>query len=358
MDLRGGTVLPGLIDLHYHLEEDPKVALRQLSHGVTAFRDPGEWIEVHEPLRQLIAAEQLPGPRMFLTGPHIDGERPAYPADAYVARDAEDARRQTMRAIDQGATAIKIYFRLPLGSALAVIEACRTRGVPSTAHLEITDARDLLRAGLSGVEHITSFGTAIVSPMRAEQYRQSVLADNNARRDGRYALFAEADLQGSHAQALYRVIADTRPFVDPTLAVFEARADDEAPKGSTLSPAVRARAFAKMQALTARLHRHGARIVLGGHTEVPYAGRGEAPLRELELLVASGLSPMEAIVAATANGAAFLGQSSDLGTLQPRRLADLIVVDGDPLRDISALRRVSRVMVNGRWVDVARLRRY
>ena len=282
------TVLPGLIDLHFHIEEDPAMALRQLAHGITAFRDPGEWIEVHEPLRRRIKEEGLPGPRLFLTGPHIDGEGPAYPADAVVARDPEEARRQVHRAVDQGATAIKIYFRLPLASAMAVIEACQARGVPSTAHLEILDARELIDAGLTGVEHITSFGTSIASPMQAERYRQAVLADNGARRDGRYALFADADLDGPEARRLYEIVARKRPFVDATLAVFEVQPADALPKGSTLTAERRVEGFRKMQALTRKLHEHGARIVMGGHTEVPHAGRGEAPWRELELLVRGG----------------------------------------------------------------------
>lgn len=358
LDVGDRTVMPGLIDMHYHLEDDPRLALRQLANGVTSFRDPGEWIDVHEPLRQLVAREGLPGPRMFLTGPHIDGEHPAYPNDAYVARDPEEARRQVDRAVDQGAAAIKIYFRLSLGSALAVIDACRARGVPSTAHLEILDARDLLRAGLTGVEHITSFGTAIVPPIDAERFRQQMLADGGFRRDGRYALFAGADLDGPEAQRLYRVVEERRPFVDPTLAVFEAREGDPPPAGSELAAAVRARGFAQMQALTMRLHQHGARIVLGGHTDVPHAGRGEAPWRELELLVAAGLTPAEALRAATANGAAFLGKVEELGTLQAGRRADLIVVQGNPLQDISDVRRVVRVMMDGRWVDVERLRSF
>ena len=356
IDAGDATVLPGLIDLHFHIEEDPALALRQLAHGVTTFRDPGEWMEVHAPLRARIAADRLPGPRLYLTGPHIDGEHPAYPNDSVVARDPDEARRQALEAIAQGATAIKIYFRLPLASARAVIEVCRDQGVPVTAHLEILDARPLLDAGLTGVEHITSFGAAIVPPMAAERYRQAVLADNAARRDGRYALFAGADLDGSEARALYQVIERTRPFVDPTLAVFEARVDDPVGQTSTISAAIRARGFAQMQALLRRLHQHGASIVMGGHTEVPHAGRGEAPWRELELLVSSGLSPREALAAATAHGAAFLGKGVDLGVLAPGRPADLVVIDGNPLDDISAIRRVSRVMANGQWVDVARLR--
>lgn len=357
IDLRGATVLPGLIDLHYHIEKDPKLALRQLANGVTSFRDPGAWFEPFEPLKRMIADERLPGPRLFLCGPHIDGDHPAYPHDAVVARDPEEARQFAERSIAQGANAIKIYFRLSLASARAVIDVCRARGVACTAHLEILDARELLRAGLHGVEHITSFGTAIVPQRRAEQYRQAVLADNGARRDGRYQLFAEADLDGPEARELYKTIEETRPFVDPTLAVFEAQAGDKPPTGSALTAETRARGFEAMQQLAVRLHRHGARLVVGGHTEVPHAGRGEAPWRELELLVDAGLTPTEALTAATANAAAFLGRT-DLGTIAPGRLADLIVVDGDPTTDISQIRRVSRVMVDGIWIERDRYRDY
>ncbi len=352
-----GTIVPGLVDLHFHIEDDPAMALRQLAHGITAFRDPGEWVEMHEPLRRRIATDRLPGPRLFLTGPHIDGERPAYPADSVVARDPEEARRHVHRAVDEGATAIKIYFRLPLESALAVIQACGSRGVPSTAHLEILDARDLIEAGLTGIEHITSFGTSLVSPMQAEAYRQAVLADSGARRDGRYALFADADLDGPAARRLYATIARRRPFVDATLAVFEARPTDAVPKGSTLTAARRAEGFMKMQALARRLHESGARMVMGGHTSVPHAGRGEAPWRELELLVASGLRPVEALVAATRTGAAFLGAGgADLGAIRPGAAADVVVVTGHPDEDISAMRRVRQVMAGGRFVDLERLR--
>lgn len=356
IDLGGRTVMPGLVDLHYHVEDDPKLALRQLANGVTSFRDPGQWVERFDELKRLIAADALPGPRLHLCGPHIDGERPAYPRDSIVARDPEEARLVATRAIDAGANAIKIYFRLPLASARAVVEACRARGVPCTAHLEILDARDLLRAGLHGLEHITSVGTALVPPPQAEAYRQAVLADSGARRDGRYTLFAGAKLDGPEARGLYEVVRTTRPFVDATLAVFEARAGDPVPKGSTLTAETRVRGFAAMKALTARLHAEGARLVVGGHSTVPHAGRGEAPWREIELLVESGLTPMDALVAATRTGAAFLGRDADLGTLERGKLADLIALDGDPLADITRIRTVSRVMVGGTWIDRDRYR--
>jgi imidazolonepropionase-like amidohydrolase len=358
LDLAGTTIIPGLIDLHFHIETDPKLALRQLSHGVTAFRDPGQWNEKFEELRRTIAADRLPGPRIFTTGPHIDGEHPAYPADSVVARDAEEARRLAERNVAQGASALKIYFRLPFASAKAVIEVCNARGIPCTAHLEVLNAGELIAAGLHGIEHITSLGTSVLPQVDAEAYRQAVLANNDARRDGRYEMFARADLESAPAHTLYGVIRERKPWIDPTLAVFERRAAEPPPGTTPAMAKIMAAGFLKMQQLTRRVGREGARLVMGGHSTVPFAGRGEAPWRELELLVESGLSPLEALTAATGTAAAFLYRGGELGTLRPGHKADLVVLRGDPSRNIGDIRRVERVMVDGTWVDVKRYSSY
>jgi hypothetical protein len=258
IDLTGRTIVPGLIDLHFHIENDPKLALRQLSRGVTAFRDPGQWDEKFVELRRMIAADHLAGPRIFTTGPHIDGEHPAYPADSVVARDPEEARRAAELSIQHDASAIKIYFRLPFASARAVIDVCEARHVPCTAHLELLDARELIAVGLNGIEHVTSLGTSVVPRRTAEAYRQDVLADNEARRDGRYKLFAGADLDGPEAQALYALLRARTPWLDPTLAVFERRADRPEKGAQPEMVRVMAAGFAKMKQLTRRPRRRAA----------------------------------------------------------------------------------------------------
>lgn len=358
IDLAGKTIIPGLIDLHFHIESDPKMALRQLSHGVTAFRDPGQWNEKFLELRKMIAADELPGPRIFNTGPHIDGENPAYPADSVVARDAQEARRLAEINVEQGASALKIYFRLPMASAKAVIDVCNAHRIPCTAHLEILNAGELIAAGLHGVEHITSFGVSLVPRLEAEKYRQAVLRNNDARRDGRYRMFAGIDLDGPQALALYATVKQRRPWVDATLAVFERRADKPTEGASPELASVQAAGFQAMKKLTLRLSREGARIVMGGHTEVPFAARGEAPWRELELLVESGLTPLEAITAGTSTAAGFLYQEKQLGTLRTGFKADLVVLGENPAANISAVRKVERVMIAGRWVAIEKYAKY
>ena len=340
IDGAGLSVLPGLIDAHFHIDGDDSLPAQFLRHGVTSLRDPGQWMEAYDDAR----AAAAPVPRLFLTGPHLDWPPPAYPDDSLIVLDPAEARAAVRWLVDDGASAIKVYFRLPVGMIEAVANAAHERGVPVTAHLEIADARDAIRAGLDGVEHVTSFGTALVPPRRAEAYRQAVLADNEARREGRYQLWSEVSVGSRRADEVLDLLAARHTFFTPTLAVFERRPGD---RGTS---AVHVSAFANMMAFVGRAAQEGVKVVVGSHAEAPHAPRGWAYQRELELLVESGLTPMQAIVAGTLENARFFQAEHRLGTIEPGKLADLVLVEGDPLADIGAMRNIRRVMLNGVWV--------
>ncbi|MEW5977324.1 MAG: amidohydrolase family protein [Acidobacteriota bacterium] len=336
----GLTLLPGLIDSHFHLGGEDLPALF-LSHGVTSVRDPGQWIEAYDGVQR--SGRDIP--RLFLAGPHLDTPPPAYPADSAIVRDPAEVRQLVNRLADQGASSIKVYFRLPLGSVQAAVEAAHSRGLVVTAHLEIVSAVDAIEAGVDGIEHITSFGTSLLPWREAEKYRQSVLADNNARSEGRYRVWSELNFDTPQARKVIDLVVRQKTFLSATLAVFERRPGDRD------ATDLQVRGFRKMLEFVGRAGKAGARVVVGSHSAVPHAERGWAYQREMELLVESGLSPMQAIVAATLEGARFFHAEDRLGTIEAGKVADLVLIEGDPLSDIRTMRRVRRVMLNGQWVE-------
>lgn len=339
VDAKGLTVLPGLIDAHFHIDGDDALPALFLSHGVTSLRDPGQWIEAYDAARKASA----PTPRLFLCGPHLDSPPPAYPADSFIVRDAEETRLAVNRFVDNGASAIKVYFRLPLALVKVAIETAHARGVPVIGHLEIVDARDAIRAGIDGIEHATSFGTALLPLREAEKYRQSILADNNARREGRYKVWNAVNLNTPQAESLFKLIVERGIVISPTLAVFEKQ------RGDKDTGEIHVRGFKQMKAFVGLASKAGAKIVVGSHSDVPHAKRGWAYQRELELLVESGLTPMQALVAGTMENARYFRIADRLGSVEVGKLADIILVEGDPSKNISNMRNVKRVMLNGVW---------
>lgn len=342
VDVTGLTLLPGLIDAHYHNGNSTVMAPLFLTKGITSVRDPGAWNSFYDSVRN--SGKRVP--RLFLTGPHIDMYPPAYPSNSYLVKDPEEGRLAVELFASQGATAIKVYFRLSIAIIREICEAADEHGIPVTGHLEIANARDAINAGLDGIEHITSFGTCLLPAREVEKYKQMVTADNSARNRGRYAAWNSIPMEHNVVvDSLVRFLAEKQTFVCPTLAVFERRED----RGDT----VEVSGFANMLAFVGLAKKGGARIVVGSHTWAPYAERGYAYFREMKLLQEAGMTQMEIIQAATVENARFFRIEERLGTLEAGKLADLILVEGDPLADISNMRNVRRVMLNGVWVDGA-----
>lgn len=342
VDLSGMMIVPGFVDCHFHSINDLGPPQTFLGNGVTTFRDPGHPFRFYQAVQQT----SKPMPRVFLCGAHLDAYPPIWPQQARIVGSKQETRQAVEDHVDRGATAIKIYFRVPLELIQTACETAGQRGVPITAHLELVKASDAIKAGLNGVEHVTSFGTSLASDDVADRFVEVVEAMPSAREEWRYRLWAGLDLDKSkRLDPLLRQIVDNKIVLSPTLAVFERRA------GMKDVTEIEILGFQNMLEFIRRCHRAGATIVAGSHTWVPGTEFGFAFQRELELLVECGLSPLEVITAGTRNGARFLKSENRLGTVERGKMADLVIVEGHPDQDITKLRSVHRVMLNGRWIS-------
>jgi len=338
----GLTLMPGLIDSHFHYDYVKYFPTTFVRNGITSVRDPGQWVETYDFERQT----GDPLPRLFLTGPHLDMPPPTWPNDSYMVRDKAEVREAMDYLIGEGVSAIKIYHRLPLDLIKEVCDIAHAQGLPVTAHLEITDARQAVLAGLDGIEHVTSVSTALVSRKRAEVFRQNMLADNEERKSGRLEMWRDIDVNSEAADSLINFLIEHQTFFTPTLGAFEYRIEGARKDSVALI------AFRHMMDFIGRCQKANVRIVVGSHGPwVPYAERGWSYQHEMELLAKTGMENMKIIKASTIENARFLKIDHRLGSIEKGKQADLILLEGDPFTDIKDMYNIKKVMLNGKWVD-------
>ena len=336
----GLTLMPGLIDGHYHNSSGyPAIILKR---GITSLRDPGIWIEDYDAERQ----KGVPLPRLFLTGPHLDMPPPTWPKDCYAVRDKAEVKQAMDYLIGEGSTAIKVYHRLSLGLIKEVCDIAHAHGLPVTGHLEITDARQAILAGLDGIEHVTSLGSALIPRKKAEVYRQRIMDDSEERKPGRYEMWKDIDVNSKAADSLINFLVAHQTFLTPTLGPFLRRYEDEK-QDSTATEG-----FQNMMAFIGRCQKANVRIVVGSHGPWShYIEQGWTYQYEMELLAKTGMDNMKIILASTIENAKFFRIDHRLGSIEKGKQADLVLIDGDPVTDIKAMYNIKKVMLNGIWVD-------
>ncbi len=344
IDAGGRTVMPGLIDSHVHVIVDRTVVDQEtldeyiensakrnladfLAHGVTTIKSAGDPEDAILELRQLIEEGKVEGPRLLVVGPVLSapGGHPSvtlfadnsWVRERLVAEMArvEDVKETIDRLAGKGVDGVKIVYqgsddgsqtylygdrisirRLPREIMEAIIEESHRHGLRVTAHtFEEEGVIPVVEAGVDSLEH----GVVVKSPV---------------------------------SETVVEMLREAGVFYIPTLQVFRAAE-------------ARGRAMANLK----QLSEAGVKIVLGTDT-VGSTPAGANTISEAERMVEAGMSPAQVIQAATRTAAEHLGIGDDLGTLETGKLADLIIVEGDPLENISVLRTPWVVMKDGRVV--------
>lgn len=365
--LDGRWVIPGLIDAHTHLQAWG-LAL-SLDWGVTSVRDLHAGAAHAVALRT--AADEAPAARLFAAMVMLDGVPSTY-SDAVALRSPDDAEPAVDSVFHLGASWIKGYTRISPELLDAVMVAARARRLPVAVHLGLTDALTAARLGVTSIEHLSGIPEALDSSGRlAAAHRQGFFAGWTAFEKGWITPDTAA------LARLAEQLAATGVFLVPTLGLHEifARLDDSTVQGRAELASVpdsarqnwdvagmitragwtpadfadfRA-ARAGQDAMVRRFAAAGGRLATGSDASNQLLVPGAGVHLEMELLVSAGLSPLEALRAATMHGADLL-RADSLGRLRPNAVADLVVLGADPLRAIVNTRRIERVMLGGVWV--------
>jgi len=386
LDLTGYTVLPGLVGMHNHMffpmggsppmysNMGTSFPRLYLALGVTTIRTTGSVAPYTDlEIKRLIDAGRMIGPKMHITAPYLEG-RGSFTPVMHELTGADDARRMVNYWADLGATSFKAYMNISRAELRAAVEEAHKRGLKVTGHLCSVGYKEAAEIGIDNLEHGLMADSEFVANKQPDQCPQGVAAS-----------LRQLDINGAVVQETIRTLVAKNVAITSTLPVFEAGGAALAPSGigaasALLNPRVlnvmstdarvrylqaRARVspetnyialFKKAMEFEVAFVRAGGLLIAGldptGNGGI-VAGFGD--LRQIELLVEAGFTPVEAIKIASFNGAKFLGEDARIGSIAPGKQADIMVVKGNPTANISDIEKVEIVFKDGVGYDSEKL---
>jgi len=387
IDLQGCTALPGLVGMHDHMffpmggpppiysDMGASFPRLYLALGVTTIRTAGSVAPFTDlEIKRLIDSGRMVGPKMYITGPYLEG-RGSFTPVMHELSGPEDARRMVNFWADEGATSFKAYMNITRDELRAAVEESHKRGLKVTGHLCSIGFREAAEIGIDDLEHGLLVDSEFVPNKQADQCPGAAVN----------ASLRQLDMDGPAVRDTINTLVAKKVAITSTLPVFEAGGAPLAQSGigaasALLNPrvlnvmstdarvrylAARARVpadsgfvaiFRKAMDFERRFVKAGGLLIAGldptGNGGI-VAGFGD--LREVELLVEAGFTPLEAIQITSFNGARFLGEDAHIGSIAAGKQADLMIVRGNPAANINEIEKVEIVFKDGVGYDTEKL---
>jgi imidazolonepropionase-like amidohydrolase len=374
IDCSGLYAIPGLWDMHVHLVfgdwfpggENISLPLF-VANGVTSVRDMGSELQVIQKWRGEIYGGRLIGPRIHSSGPMLDGPKPRFPSSVAITT-AEDGRRAVDDLKQRGADFIKLQSLIPRDAVFAIAEEAKRQGIAFEGHVpDSVRASEMSNAGMKSFEHLIGIfeGSSPLEDefLKGNKTEARFLATYDPVRTGALAKILAKNgtwqcptlvwERGGNLIDATDFSRDTRTKYVP--AAWKAktwkRFTEEITQGYGGDDLrVRKKFVSKELEVVHMLHEHGVGFLAGTDTPAGvYIFPGFSLHEELQRFVAAGFTPLQALQTATMNPARFFGMESQLGTIEGGKLADLVLLNANPLQDISNTQKISAVVANGRY---------
>ncbi|MEY2394319.1 MAG: hypothetical protein QOF94_664 [Acidobacteriaceae bacterium] len=374
VDGSGKYLIPGLWDMHVHMvfgtwfPQGKEIALPLfIANGVTGVRDMGGELDVLQQWRKEITSGTILGPRMVISGPMLDGPQPRFPSSIAIKTPA-DGRRAVGDLKHRGADFIKLQSLIPRDAVFAIADEARKRHISFVGHVpDSVRASEASKAGQKSFEHLIGIFEGS-SPLEdeflkgAKSETKFLSSYDPARESELFALLAKNHTwqcptlvweQGGNLIDEATFAQDSRAKYVPAYwkeVTWKRFRDEIAHEFNTDDLATRKRFVQKELEVVNAMHRAGVPFLAG--TDTPpgvYVFPGFSLHEELQRFVAAGFTPMEALQTATLNPAQFLGMEDRLGTIEKGKLADLVLLEANPLDDIRNTQKIAAVIVNGRY---------
>jgi imidazolonepropionase-like amidohydrolase len=359
IEAQGKYLMPGLVDMHVHMKELNELLLF-VANGVTAVRDmwgtTGMQLWMGFPdqkdLRTRIIQGELLGPTIYSSGPIMEGDPPSMPLMP-VIRTPEEAGASIAWQKTQGYDYVKVYDNLMPDTYKAILQAARDQDLPVIGHVPWRVGLDaVLAGGQLTIEHLSGYidpdSASFIIPEEQLDYYAALTRQAGVWNTPTIVLYQKIG-PGSDAQRLER--QPGMEYVSPRMrAIWRLYAAQMSKSLTYEGKDYPGRIDEIYKRMTRALLENGAGILLGTDTDNPYLVPGFSLHEELGLLVEAGLSPYQALEAGTRNAALALGKLDEFGTIETGKWADLILLEANPLEDVSNANRRVGVMLRGRWL--------